>query len=964
MKHILNPHLHRSFQRAGLALLMLSVCIGVYAWQLPVKGYTPDQYMGGTQNWQIRQQQNGWIYVANNYGLLEFDGSRWSLYGIWNASIVRSIDIDEQGVIYAGATNEFGRFAPTSAGTLEFHPLSTQLADDNVRFGEVWSICHADNHVYFLSRHTLFCYRGDSLVYSLESDKRLVQMAAVQDVVYIAASDGVYVLNDRKLERIDGSDLLAGAEICGIRPMADGRILIGTDFKGLFVVEHGRVSPFATEVDDFIIRNQLYAVDVCSDKIALGTVLSGLVVTDLNGHPVCQSDIRSGLHDNTVLSVFFDRDGSLWVGLDQGIDCVMLHSARQMLYGRQPFYGSGYAAAVMGHQAYFGTNQGLYVCRTDSTDLGKIDGSMEFVQGSQGQVWRLDTLHETLLCSHNRGLYVLRNNHLESLCTDHGFWAVKAWIRPDMAVAGSYSGFYMLRWSGGAWHVEGAVKGYDATSRMFEVDQWGRIWTIGERGVVRLSIDTLTWTCQAVLEHRMSDPTDYQSINRLDGRIVVSSRDYCGVVTDDGQLQADDSLFSQLSGRTYYPAIMAGEEGLLWYVDGEQLKLRLPSGKTLTAIRQPNYFVAGFPFLLPIDDRRVVTGCVSGFELIDARQTENLSQMREAQVSIRRIYSTQPADSLVYGTSYPLVDQPVSLSYQCASIRIEYGGSCASDNDVEYSVWLSPIEVENMVWTTSMVKEYTHLNEGSYTINVKMRDVATGQVVRTSMDFVVRPPWYRSWWAWVVYTILYIAVMWLIYVLVRRHMVRKNLQLEQQKNEQHRRRELELMADMQRQELQISRLQQEQVEYELKNKSQELSNALLNKITHTEFVKDIKHDLTRIGTDVRDAHSEQALHRLSLLQTKLTNSIGPEVDLETFRENFDYANDRFLQKLAEHYPNLNKSERRLCVYIVSGLQSKEIAPLMSLSVRGVEMIRYRMRKKMNLAPHRSLEDCFKELSES
>jgi hypothetical protein len=84
---------------------------------LPIYNYTPKDYNALPQNWAINQDSRGVIYIANNQGLLEFNGKltngeAWKLFKVDNSTNIRSIDIDDRGYIYVGADNEFGYFAP------------------------------------------------------------------------------------------------------------------------------------------------------------------------------------------------------------------------------------------------------------------------------------------------------------------------------------------------------------------------------------------------------------------------------------------------------------------------------------------------------------------------------------------------------------------------------------------------------------------------------------------------------------------------------------------------------------------------------------------------------------------------------------------------------------------------------------------------------------------------------------
>ena len=68
----------------------------------------------------------------------------------------------------------------------------------------------------------------------------------------------------------------------------------------------------------------------------------------------------SGLQNNTVLNMFFDREGNLWLGLDKGIDLVQLSSSICSLFGNPDRFGTGYASEIYQDKLWLGTNQGLY----------------------------------------------------------------------------------------------------------------------------------------------------------------------------------------------------------------------------------------------------------------------------------------------------------------------------------------------------------------------------------------------------------------------------------------------------------------------------------------------------------------------------------------------------------------------------------------------------------------------------
>jgi hypothetical protein len=91
--------------------------------------YSKVDYKAGLQNWDFKQDNNGIIYVANNEGLLSYDGTYWKLYPLPNKTIVRSVEIGADNRIYVGGQDEFGYFIPGTNGKLEYHSLIQLLQE-------------------------------------------------------------------------------------------------------------------------------------------------------------------------------------------------------------------------------------------------------------------------------------------------------------------------------------------------------------------------------------------------------------------------------------------------------------------------------------------------------------------------------------------------------------------------------------------------------------------------------------------------------------------------------------------------------------------------------------------------------------------------------------------------------------------------------------------------------------------
>ena len=161
--------------------------------------------------------------------------------------------------------------------------------------------------------------------------------------------------------------------------------------------------------------------------------------------------------------------------------------------------------------------------------------------------------------------------------------------------------------------------------------------------------------------------------------------------------------------------------------------------------------------------------------------------------------------------------------------------------------------------------------------------------------------------------------------------------------------------------MRILQLENEKAQYDLQNKSRELSNVLLNEANRKEWNQEILNEIHRIMDCLSNDRLTEAKGRMQNLQNRLSRNGETNVDWKRFEENFDMVNNGFIERLKERYPWMSKQERKLCVYIKMGLINKEIAPLMNISVRGVEMMRYRLRTKMDLDSQTNLSQFFNTL---
>ncbi len=364
--------------------------------------------------------------------------------------------------------------------------------------------------------------------------------------------------------------------------------------------------------------------------------------------------------------------------------------------------------------------------------------------------------------------------------------------------------------------------------------------------------------------------------------------------------------------------------------------------------------IPGFSHLDLIGEGQLLVSTQDGFWNIDPRRSGRAGE--EPRPFVSAVYANR--DSLIYRT--PTVRGAAGgaliVPYSLNSLRFDFAcPEYRSEAGVEFSSYLKNYDSDWTPFSPEASREYTRLPEGSYTLYLRSRNSRTGNVEETSFELKVRPPWYKSGTAKAAYISLAALALLTIYWLLRRWIWRTRRDLELKKE-----RELDAVRRQTEQEslvkdFEIATLKSEQLEQDIKHKSQELSSTTMNLIRKNEILQEIATKLAKIQElSATEIGAPAAQRMLAKIQSSIEESISHDNDWKTFNQNFDIVYANYTKRLMELHPNLSAADKRLCCYIKMGLSSKEIAPLINISYKSVEMARYRLRKKMNLPAEASL----------
>lgn len=932
-----------------------SVCSSI--WQRKIINYGRNQYQAGFQNWNVEQADNEWMYFSNSNGLLEFDGVNWNLFPIKNTILRSTKTIGNR--IYAGGSSEFGYYEPNSSGVLVYKSLATSVQGWG---GEVWSIYENEGKIYFIADGAIHIYTPDGEVETIptyELYSKIDCSLFTNGHLYFGTSDGIYTMNkENEIKPLDYCDILKDKKIVGLLPVGDEMIAV-TALSGLYSIYGNNCQKMNSIADEFIRRNQLFCATNIDSKIALGSVQNGAFLFDLNDTEYYEIfNIQTGLKNNTVLNLYFDKDSNLWFGLDKGIGYADLNSPIRPLFAKESPIGTGYCVAEYKDELYWGTNQGLY--KSDEK------GNFQLIKNSEGQIWSLLCYDNTLFSSGDNGIIAITPS-LTYKIELRGAWE----IRPLSAdnnklIVATYSGFGVLEKKNEKWVYSHIVPDFFNSTRGFMEDIINYdFWCINsaKKVVERITVDPGLWYIKNIKEYPLDPTSSFAGNPYL--RIIDNNLNVC---TKNGIFRYDRlsdkfvpyiQLESILDGGKYYDYLSADASGNIWFVADGKLKCR-PMTAGNYAKKTYNWdlsaqLVNGYENVYLLDSASAIVAIDESFLKINF--SENINENKETNVFIRNLILTDN-DSII---NYRNKDEKIVLPYSLNTFSIHYGSSNYSQSsDVSYSYILEGLEEKWSQPSSKTVKEYTNLSEGKYVFKVKaiVRGVEQPGIIAT-IDIEITPPWYRSTLAYILYTAVILAVLFLfIKRLVDKY--KKDLILKKE----------ELIAQRKKHEeesrikdQEIYKLQNESLQQELHYKTQELTGKVLNLLRKNEILEDVKKNVIGISKAIDEQRQMPVIkQRVIRLITQINNSIEHDDDFEIFKSNFDLIHQDFFKLLDEKHPSLTRNDKILCAYLKMNFSSKEIAPLFNISIRGVEVNRYRLRKKMDLDRTINLSEYLQNIS--
>ncbi|MEM9075463.1 MAG: triple tyrosine motif-containing protein [Bacteroidota bacterium] len=922
-----------------LKFLFVLFSLSLFAQELPpIQNFAPIDYNGENQNWSITQSETKLIYVANNKSLLEFNGSSWTKYPSPNETVIRSVRAVRDR-IYSGAYMEFGFWKRDEFGILQYTSLSNAIKVDFLPDEEFWSIWEIEDWIVFQSLARIYIYNlNDGSIYHIDSDTSVPSLFSVdQNIYFQKKNEGIFKIESGKGSLVFDDQAVVNDEVVGIFRQ-EGEFLVLTRNNGFFVSAGEDLVQWNISSDSLLSEVSVYTSFQLQDgTFALGTISHGLLILDKNGDLLYHISQINGLRNNTILSLFEDIKNNLWFGLDNGIGYVNLKSPFRVYHDKRGVVGSVYATAVLDNMMYLGTNQGLfYKNKKDLSDFTMIPGT-------QGQVWSLNEIDGTLFCGHHTGTFLIDGNKAQKIASVQGTWTLrKIEENPSLLLQGNYDGLYVLEINQGKWQLKNKIQGFDHSSRYVETHDRNVFVNHEYKGVFKIKTNSLLSVADKVEVDTILKGSN-SGLVKYKGKLLYASKKGVLRYNDDQETFIKDSVLSLAYSESEYVSgklIVDKQNNYLWvqtdsnigyFVEGKLDGIpRLQSIPLTENIRDG---IVGYENISVTSADTYLFGNNSGYFTVSINELES----PEFRVEIDEIRATdiKKAESRW--------DKREEGSFEDTQNNIEVSYYTAEYNKFatpQFQYKLEGIYDEWSNWSSDSKVFFKNLPSRDYTFKVRSRVGDTVSTNVASYSFTIDRPWYFSNIMFALY--LLGAVLMIIAV----HSIYKGYyNSRQNKLIEENRREMELTKAQSEKE--IVQLKNEQLKKEFQNKSNELAASTMSIIKKNELLSKAKEQLI---ANVEEKESVKPIIDI------IDRNLNQNDDWELFKEAFNNADRKFLKKLKKVHPNLSPNDIRLCAYLRLNLSSKEIAPLLNISARSVEIKRYRLRKKMGLEHDANLVD--------
>ena len=881
-----------------------------------VENYSKYNYQGDNQIWNLVQGKDNAMYFANNHYFLRFDGVKWEKYALPNKTIIRSVFVDGDK-IYSGSYKEFGYWF-RQKGQMKYVSISKNknLFSDNGN-EEIWKIFKFGSKIYFQSFNELYIL-NDKKITTVKLPFQISYCFPVRGELLLASvRNGVYKLKGSSFEKIQNCTVLENTIIHAIEANSDATYIF-TQKKGVFVANNSELKVWNNPINETLINANINVAKFVNDStLIIGTGNKGIFIINTKDSSFQNINRENVLMNNSVLSFCFDKENDLWLGLDNGIAHVEINSPVSIFSDNSGALGSVYSVAPTEKGYLMASNHGIFKFENKK---------LELLPNSQGQAWHISKIKNDYLIGHSEGNFLYQNNILIKTNPINGGWSFTKSNLNNSFLQGTYSGVIIYNNENDISQYA-QIKDFYKPIKYIAQNKINEIWAADNyRGLYRVGYSN------DFSKIKVNNIAQENNITSDFGVRIFEFRSEI-LFYINKTWYTYNSMTNLLEKNNLFTANFSGISDIV-AIDNDHF-LVLKSNQLYQIESIGSQFIWN-----PIQEKYYRGKLINDNLSIFSQENKYFLNLDDGFIALklRRLSKAIPTVKVEAYNENKFIGNQSKIKYN-TELQLHIISGFFGDGK------------PNLIYKLDGNKDAVPLNEGNIILNnlsngshkvfiyahngLKLRTVAV-------FEFTVAMPWYFSFWMILLYLI---TIATILYVYYRWNKIRYNQKLALHEEElRHQKKILEVQLKAEN-ELNIQEYEKHILELEVQTKSSEVAGKSLSIAKQSEMIENI-HDILDNETDINRLKSE-------IKKSIKINAVNKH-EWETFESNLNQIHSEFIINLHKKYPNLTSKDVKLCVYLKMNLSSKEIAPLMNISFRGVELHRYRLRKKMGLIQDENL----------
>jgi len=757
-----------------------------------ITNFTPSNYGASDQNWSVVQDSLGRIYVANLNGVMMYDGKYWKINGIEDDQEATSLAKADDGTIYYGGSGVFGFINFTDSGKVRYNSLSKTLPEKERDFGNVWAVHAIGKDLFFCANEKIFWFQNKQFVKSFvpTGDKFHTFFKANNMLLVREQGVGLLFFKDGFLKKILGSGELADTRVYSVLPVDDNLYWLCSR-NGLYTLyfnanqpEISNLSKANSPLDNWMIENDVYCgAKINNDLFAIGSLKKGVILVNKNYRIVNQVNIAKGLQDDAVKYIYRDFSGNIWLALNKGVSYTEINTPLTHWAKANGIHGVIESAAKYKGIPYIATDKGVEKLNLSTNSFEPIDIANES--------WDLRNYQNVLLAGTNVGLYEITEQR-SKLIFESGDGVFKTFVDPkekDILYLAGLSTITVAKYNNGVIKV---LKTFENVNniRSAAANDKGEVFFGSLNSMVyRMPIGQLDTVYEIGTEQGLPDLSEIFVFSY--DKDILACTGLKGIFKFNPARNSFDSLFSLETRFNKTQITKASQFGKdIWIASNftaennakvDELSVLRKSGNTfvqdyklLKRIRE----LSGKCFL--IDSDKVFIGTNDGLIEYNTRPIGDIFKFKTFISKISQFIDTASIIHNIYpGFSFP---EPEFKYKTQNDIRFFAAASDYYDkNELEFAYYLEGLEGQDDYGDFSKNNRFvfTNLHEGHYVIHIKSRNILAIEGKPVSFAFTILPPWYRTYWAYALYLIGAVGLIWFIVAYNTRRLKEQNIKLEQ-----------------------------------------------------------------------------------------------------------------------------------------------------------------------------------------